>query len=257
MRTNKKVAFGVKTAGLLFALLLPARVCWAGGISVLFIGNSYVSVNDLPGMFAAIAKSKGEKADVDSVAPGGYTFEQHAKDKNTQTKIASKKWDFVVLQEQSQRPDWPNRQLEEMVTPYALRLDKFIRKAKAKTVFYETWGHKNGDKGNCKSFPETCTYAGMQSRISATYADLTERTGGLLAPVGTAWQKTRNVHPEIDLYSGDGMHPSRAGTYLAACVFYSALFNKNVLGADSQGLPDNQAKILQIMAYKTVFHSDE
>lgn len=50
------------------------------------------------------------------------------------------------------------------------------------------------------------------------------------------------------LFLDDGSHPSPAGTYLAACTFYAAIFNANPAGLPSKisgtpvalgtGLPD-------------------
>jgi hypothetical protein len=240
---------------LLAALLLSAQACRKPRVTtVLFIGNSYTYVNDMPGMFSAIAKSLGEEIHAEMIAPGGYSWQQHAQDKSTQDKIREKKWDFVVLQEQSQRPDWPDYQLEKDVIPPALQLNEIIHDGNpaVKTVFYETWGHKNGDSGNCANLPETCTYDGMQRRLSATYARLSRQTAGTLAPVGTAWRKIRTEHPEIELYAGDGIHPSRQGSYLAACVFYRALFGKELTGADKPGLPADEAEILQKAAQEAV-----
>ena len=243
-------------AWLIFAATSLAGVSRAEKASVLFVGNSYTYVNDMPGMFSAIAESLGDRAEVDMAAPGGYTFESHARDKATREKIAAREWSFVVLQEQSQRPDWPSRQLESMVIPYALQLNELIHAANAtaKTVFFETWGYKAGDGSNCRNIPETCTYEGMQRRLNATYADLAQRTSGRLAPVGEAWSRVRLAHPEIELYSGDGIHPSAQGSYLAACVFYSALFRKGALGADRLGLDARQANLLQRAAQDAVFH---
>lgn len=76
----------------------------------------------------------------------------------------------------------------------------------------------------------------------------------MLAPVGTAWKNVRLAHPEIALYAPDGVHPSRQGSYLAACVFYSALLRKGVLGADRLGLEASAAAVLQKAAQEAVFH---
>jgi len=72
-----------------------------------------------------------------------------------------------------------------------------------------------------------------------------------LAPAGEAWQLARQTHPEINLYADD-RHPSTAGTYLAACVFYITLFNKPVTGATSLTLDKSQAKILRQIAEQAV-----
>jgi hypothetical protein len=49
----------------------------------------------------------------------------------------------------------------------------------------------------------------------------------LLAPVGAVWRYLREQHPEIQLYQTDESHPSEAGTYAAACTFYSVIYRKN------------------------------
>jgi hypothetical protein len=222
------------------------------------VGNSYTYVNDMPKMFSAVAESLGDQVEVDMAAPGGFSFESHAKDASTRAKIGAKAWGFVVLQEQSQRPDFPSAQLETEVIPYALQLDGLVHSGHAatRTVFFETWGHKTGDRGNCAHFPEVCSYEGMQRRLSAAYADFARRTSALLAPVGTAWKNVRLSHPEIELYQADGIHPSMQGSYLAACVFYAVLFKKGAVGAGRQGLEAAQANMLQRAAQDAVFHPE-
>ena len=41
---------------------------------------------------------------------------------------------------------------------------------------------------------------------------------------GLAWQRCLQDHPDILLHDMDQSHPSLAGSYLAACTFYAALF---------------------------------
>lgn len=241
-------------AVLLLALLGGSAPASAEAPRVLFIGNSFVYVNDLPGGLVKIARSLGGDLVVDSDSTGGSTLERHARDEGTRRKLAAGGWDFVVLQEQSQRPSFPSEQVAREVVPFALELNGLVRAGdkKTRTVFYETWGRKDGDASNCAQVPEVCTYAGMQDRLSATYADLARRTSAVLAPVGTAWRKVRLAHPEIPLYDGDGIHPSPQGTYLAACVFYAVFFRKSSLGADALGLRPVHARILQKAAAETV-----
>jgi hypothetical protein len=74
-------------------------------LKVLFVGNSYTSVNDLPSMAAGLAEAAGgRKIDVDRHLVGGCTLEKHVKDQKAIDKIRAEKWDVVVLQEQSLRP---------------------------------------------------------------------------------------------------------------------------------------------------------
>ena len=195
----------------------------------LFLGNSYTSVNDLPSMTAACALSAGDSLIVDSNTPGGYTFEGHSTHPTSLQKIAQGNWDFVVLQEQSQRPSFPIEQVEVEVFPYAMLLDSLIQSANSctETVFYMTWGRANGDASNCPNWPPVCTYQGMDSLLNERYRMMADDNEALLAPVGAVWRHLREQHPEIELYQADDSHPSEAGTYAAACTFYSILFRKN------------------------------
>jgi hypothetical protein len=226
-----------------------------GKPSVLFVGNSFTSVNDLPGTFARVALSLGDRVAVGAHAPGGQTFEGHLKDPEVLKKIMARDWDFIVLQEQSQRPSFGPEQVEAETVAPALKLNKMIREAHPSTrvVFYETWGRRNGDPDNCKNLPNLCAYEGLQNRLNESYALMARRSSALLAPVGEAWSKVRAEHPEIDLYAADGVHPSLSGTYLAACVFYASLLRKPATGADALGLDRREALLLQQTADRAVF----
>jgi hypothetical protein len=47
---------------------------------------------------------------------------------------------------------------------------------------------------------------------------------GLLFPVAAAWVRAWELDPLLELYDPDGLHPSLAGSYLAALVMYIRLF---------------------------------
>jgi hypothetical protein len=196
---------------------------------VLFLGNSYTEYFNLPQRVADMASSTGDFLIFDSNTPGGYTLEYHYTDSTSLAKIASGDWDFVVLQEQSQRPAFPISDVESNVFPYAHLLDSLIiaQNAGAETVFYQTWGRKNGDGENCGSWPPVCTYAGMDSLLRLRYRMLAERNDAILSPVGDVWNKLRQDFPSLNLYDADESHPSNAGTYAAACTFYTVIFKKN------------------------------
>lgn len=195
---------------------------------VLFIGNSYTYVNNLPQVLADLALSFGDTVVYDSSAPGGYTFQNHVGDANTLTKIKSQNWDVVVLQAQSQEPSFPPAQVMSATYPYADRLVDSVRKYSpcANLLFYMTWGRQNGDAANCGFYPPLCTYAGMQARLRESYMMFKDSFMTGVAPVGVAWKKIRASNPTINLYDPDESHPAFAGTYLAASVFYSSIFLK-------------------------------
>ena len=212
--------------------LLPSLL-WAGPKRVLFIGNSYTYANDLPGTFKSIALSLGDTVYTSSVAPGGFTFNQHSVYAATLDSIRLGNWDFVVLQEQSQIPAFSPGQVQNDCVPYAKRLSDSIRTHNpcAEIVFFMTWGRKNGDASNCANYPPICTYAGMQQGLYNSYLMLSDSNQASCSPVGAVWRVFRTLYPTIELYSPDESHPAITGTYLAACTFYSSLFRKPVISS--------------------------
>jgi hypothetical protein len=225
---------------------------------VLFIGNSYTYVNDLPNTFRQLGQAAGKVIIVDSNAPGGYTFNQHSTNATTLAKIAQGNWDYVVLQEQSQMPSFPPFQVESDVYPFAQKLDSLIHAADSctKTIFYMTWGRKYGDASNCGNYAPLCTYEGMQMRLRTSYMEMAQNNNAMVAPAGMAWRSSWYNDSTINLWSSDLSHPSLEGTYLTACTFYATLFKQNTLGLSyTAGLNANTASFLQHIADSTVLDS--
>lgn len=233
-------------------------ICMAQQTDVLFIGNSYTAVNDLPNTFRLLALSLGDTVNVAASSPGGYTFQGHTAYAPTLQAIGSQAWDHVVLQEQSQLPSFPPAQVETQCYPFAAELVDLIRANDSCTqpVFYMTWGRQNGDASNCASWPPVCTYDGMQARLRESYLEMAFANDAYAAPVGTAWKNVRDAHPAIVLYDPDQSHPSPAGTYLAACVFYSTIFRESSEASTfSAAIDPATASILRGIASSTVLDS--
>jgi len=214
---------------------------------VLFIGNSYTTVNDLPGVFAGLARSGGHRVETKSAAVDGWTLANHADSAATASALAAGGWDIVVLQEQSQIPAIEEFRQTQMY-PAARRLISSIRNQGARPLFYLTWGRSDG-------WPETGmpTYASMQSAIDDGYLAIAADQRVAIAPVGDAWATlvTRGGGPP--LWQQDGSHPSEAGTYLAACVFYATIFRESPKGLAYHGsLTAEVAAMIQSVAAETV-----
>jgi len=199
---------------------------------VLFIGNSYTGVNNLPLLVQNIAIDMGDVLVCDSNTPGGYRLMNHATHTTTLNKINAQAWDYVVLQAQSQETSWSNAQMQTELYPYAATLSNAIRANNECTqpMFYMTWGRENGDSSNCGNAPWVCTYEGMDDAIKNTYNFMAAANEAEVAPVGAVWRYIRTHYPTIDLYAGDGSHPSLEGSYAAACVFYTMIYKKDPLG---------------------------
>lgn len=226
----------LKLYKLLPALALASMLCASQNVlaqhkklKVLFIGNSFTATNNLPMIVRELAVSAGDTLITDWNAPGGMTFEGHTKDPGTSAKISIGDWNYVVLQEQSQRPALSDADVASDVFPYAAELDSFVhdRNKCARSVFFQTWGYKFGDALNCPTYPPVCTYEGMDSLLELRYRQMAIANEGIISPVGLVFNKIRAGMPSLELYSPDGMHPSEAGSYAAAVTFYTILFGSD------------------------------
>ncbi len=219
----------MKKIFVLVLLFTGLSYCQAARRRVLFLGNSYTYSSDLPGMVALIAQSQGDTLVRDSYTPGGFTLRNHFESADARAKIALGNWDVVVIQAQSQEPSFPESQVQVQTLPYARKLDSLVRlsnPACTETLFFMTWGRKNGDAGNCPFYPPLCTYAGMQGQLRNRYLTMARETGGSVCPAGMVWSRSISRKPFIELYNSDQSHPSPAGTYLTALTFYTVLFEK-------------------------------
>lgn len=187
-------------------------------VRVMFVGNSFTYVNDLPGQLANIAHSLGDNVTFETSTIGGCTLyhQQEAMDSKT-AKLLEEDWDFIVLQDYSLLPT-----VQAARTKYLHPAVKdFVkRKKSAKIVMYLTWGYHDGLTSACPSsdtkecFPlgslEDLTspacksdshyekmignfpcmgYSLARGYFSAKGADGAD----MVAPCGLAWQVVRGV----------------------------------------------------------------
>lgn len=224
-------------------------------VSVLFIGNSYTYVNDLPLMIDSLAAANGDTLIYTQSTPGGYSLQDHTLNAQTIASIQQQQWDFVVLQEQSQRPSLDPSYVDASVIPYLLYLDSLIKQNNLCTqvVLFETWGRRYGDASNCSFYPPVCTYGGMQDRLRESYKRMADTVHGIMAPVGEAFRNMIQFDSTVVLYDPDNSHPSLKGTYLAACAFYQVLFHRTSLGNTfTAGMTIADVQYLQLFADATV-----
>ena len=78
------------------------------GIKILFIGDSLTHYNEMPQIFAALAKAAGKKVTADRQTKGGTGIAMLREDpalwKTVSDKIASDNWDIVVYQPNRNNP---------------------------------------------------------------------------------------------------------------------------------------------------------
>jgi len=224
LRAALRATAGVVVCATLGLSVTPGTLGAQGNsrpMRVLFIGNSYTYFNNLAITIADFAMARREvRVLVPTVVlVGGSTLEAHLARGDALREIAKGRWDYVVLQEQSTRP---------LVAPAALWRDaqafaEAARKVGATVLLYETWARE--------ATPQ------LQDSLSRMYHRAAELAGAKVAHVGEAWAAFRATETVAApahsvLFIADGSHPTAAGTYLAACVFYASLY-----GRTPEGLP--------------------
>lgn len=226
------------------ALALPAPKVRAieAPKNVLFVGNSFNYYNNsLHGHLRNLV-NEADKANAKGyvfkslTVSGGYLLEHEA---GLAHIVKSRKWDVVILQGQSTEPMETNRERSERFKAYARQYDKAIGESGAKTAFFMTWAYQ--DK------PE------MTGPLAEGYVNIANELGAFVVPVGLAFERAIKARPSLVLHFTDRQHPSLAGTYLAACTFYAALYGKSPSGIDyTAGLDKDTAAFLQGVAWDTV-----
>ena len=193
----------------------------------MFIGNSFTFYNDFPEIFATLADSGGKSVYQESSTANGHTLLQHSDSGNRigartidMISDSSLIWDFVVLQEQSRRPDIAFEDFEED----AKKLSNMIVETNATPTFFMPWGRSKGSGG--LSFEDT------NSIIETAHLEIAYENDGMLVPVGSVWGRLREENEpfSLKLWHRDGVHSSYIGSYLNACVFYAAFFNESPVG---------------------------
>ncbi len=185
--------------------------------------------------------------EADQCVGEGVSLEWHWNSEPTRSKMRSRSWDYIVLQERSGGP------LEniESFREHARLLASEIKKLGAATILYMTWANQNrpGDAGV----------------LADAYRQMAIELNAGLAPVGMAWTSARKSSPGLELHHKDGRHASPAGAYLTACVFYAVLTRTSPAGLPASFLIEGklrpqqdevQALKLQQAAWETCMIAD-
>ncbi len=179
-------------------------------------------------------KGLAPSAEVECIAIGGYTLEKHWTDGNAVRTIREGKWDYVILQEQSQIPVINQKMFYE----FAGKFDEEIRRSGAKTILLMTWER-----------PNSVNLGVTTDNLAAAYTAVGKELGVRVAPAGLTFARSLRGKPELVLYRQDG-HPTLEGTYLAACVLYQTIFKKSPVGNpySEKSIPAETRTYLQELA---------
>ncbi len=219
---------------------------------VLMIGNSLTAYYDTPGILQALCDSSGKKVFIREAMYLGKTLGMIVSVTDVFDHIALRKWDYAVMQGSSYEIAFPEYH-DEIAEPIEI-LAGAIRANNPDTriIFFMDWAMKNGVSYEGHDY----TYEQFQSMLRKGTLLMAGRMGFIVAPIGVAFNTVIAERPEIDLFHPDGGHPSAKGSYLQACVYYSAIFRETAAGIDVFGdVPQEQARYLQGVGSATVLDS--
>lgn len=197
----------------------------ASGLRVLFIGNSFIHRNDMVTTLSKLADGDDDNMPLFAVqwAPSKSTLAAAAVSPQVDELLHEVKWDYVVLQEFSKVPSFPDAQRRATMDPAVQKPHDKINAIGAQTRLFETWGYKDGNDIDAPND----TYDAMQQRLESGYNTVGAEQGIPVVAVGNTWRDVLRIDPQAPLWYSDGVHPSATGSFLAAEVFYKALTGKD------------------------------
>jgi hypothetical protein len=144
-------------------------------------------------------------------------------------------YDVVVLQE-----DIPETTVADF-REYARKFVAEVRKNNARPVLFMAW-----------AYPRLGWIS--MAEIAQAHRDAANELNVDVAPVGLAWQEAAKQRPSMNFYGPDQEHPSIYGTYLATCVMYATIYNRDPSGLAyaPSGVTPEEAVFLQRIAWRAV-----
>ncbi len=221
-------------------------------VDILFIGNSFTFSHAMPAMLVNLASkdpANPARLRVWTVTRGGASLADHRADGRAAKALASRSFDYVVLNQQSfwaYRPDW----IDETRQDVAHWAD-LIRRNGAQAVLMETWSDGVGSPlyavgGGLHG----ATPAMSQAKISQETIDLAQAQSMSVVPVGQRFASAQQLMLSRDLLAADRHHPSVSGAYLSAATFYRFFTERSAAQSAYRppGLSEADAKLLASVA---------
>jgi hypothetical protein len=249
-------------------------------VRILAIGNSF-SEDAVENYLYELADSAGIEVIIGNLYIGGASLAQHLENATTNnaaysyrkinaegvksttantsmaTALADEKWDYVSLQQVSQH----SGQFETYQASLPDLFNYVSRRAEhanpeVKYILHQTWAYAQNS-----THEGFANYGWDQMIMYNAIVDAVERAKGLIRtdlviPAGTAIQNGRNTVLG-DNFTRDGYHLNTViGRYTAACTWFEALFNTNVVGNTFRpaGLSDFESSLAQHAAHFAVQH---
>jgi hypothetical protein len=213
---------------ILAALVLLLAACGGGGdsqrggatsgpppasadITLLFMGNSHTSVNDLSKMVADMVRAGRPGKSVASVeAPGWLFLDERLTDAPSMDLLRSQNWNFVILQAQK----YSSSGQVAYSTEEAKELVRRSRTQHAVPIMFPEWPRRGIDE---------------TQRIFDLHVSIAQAEPACVAPIPQAFDLALARDPTLTLHASDGNHSAPAGAFLAALVLYATITGQSPL----------------------------
>lgn len=238
-------------------------------VNILYIGNSFTKfksgkvVNSVEMPFKELAERAGFPVNITTISHSNSYLKYYAGTslahlsyhRELITALVTKKWDYVVLQEQSKAP---LNDIDHNTFPTIMQLKQQIQlyQPNAKILLYMTHGFDDGTTTMTDGTKQHLSKSAMQEKLFAAYGYLENKTGLKVVPVGLQFARAEKLFPGISLLAADRKHPSYAGFYLAASCFYFEVFGSLPAGAPEAltncNLSEDQLRSLESLVNGTI-----
>ncbi len=198
--------------------------------SILMVGNSRTSENDLPMMLRRIADSAHapEKYQVLLLAPNGSSFQSLSSDWRVAREIG-KPWDDAVFQGESRGQSSIEQAAGFMASGTNLLQAAHPRRTPPLLIVNWAYDRSEYDGAGDPALAKEVDDGRAQHirAIQGAHAELARRTGAHAVNVGKVWEILHAGLPAVPLTS-DGNHPTPAASYFVALCLYHAMSGRDV-----------------------------
>jgi hypothetical protein len=219
----------------------PSAPLATADITLLFMGNSHTTTNNVPGMVAEMVRAARPGKSVAYVeAPDWMSLQQRANDAATLQLMRSRNWSFIVLQAQ----DYSQSGTIVFPTNGAESLVRITRGQHAVPILFPEWPREG--------INET-------ERILDVHRTIASHEPACVPPIPQSFDLAHARFPTIILWNADGNHSAPAGAFLASLVIATTM-----TGVSPSTLPnfpqlavsaENQTRLRGIAAETVVANS--
>ncbi len=231
--------------------LAPVAASALGPYNMLFIGNSFFSINNVGRQLTGIAADKGIDIQTEIVFIGGGSIYDHWNAGTALNRINAGGWTHVVF-----LPFWWMHGTTKEQELQALRqFLPYVQGIGAVPIIVNPWIWYYG------ADPARVMNGVSQDQANADVQWIADQAGvAMVVPVGQAWQRNFANTNKIELYAADNQHANDAGTYLEAATFFAKFTAMNPAGSTwlppagdfGDSMTAEQRDYLQGIAWATV-----